>query len=203
MSINIDRIKKALPVEEGLGRRSVIRNRPDVGEVVVDCVLHRRPFGEIAKRCGVTITTLDRFRAKFVTDEIKKIVMVEAEKAGSEADDAVINKGQDDVQQGLRSIIREQKEIYKLMKDKIGDGRDVEDLAPALGQLLRDQGQSFERLLKSYTALKEKTTVVLSINEAPEWAVLQEVLYATFEKHPEAFEAFRALAHQRNLRLEQ
>lgn len=203
MSINIDRIKKALPVEEGLGRRSVIRNRPDVGEVVVDCVLRRRPFGEIAKRCGVTITTLDRFRARFVTDEIKKIVMVEAEKAGSEADDAVINKGQDDVQQGLRSIIREQKEIYKLMKDKIGDGRDVEDLAPALGQLLRDQGQSFERLLKSYTALKEKTTVVLSINEAPEWAVLQEVLYATFEQHPEAFEAFRALAHQRNLRLEQ
>lgn len=202
MSINMDRIKKALPVEEGLGRRSVIRNRPDVGEVVVDCVLRRRPYGEIAKRCGVTITTLDRLRAKFVTDEIKKIVTVEAERAGSEADDAVINSGQDDVQQGLRSIIREQKEIYKLMKDKIGDGRDVEDLAPALDQLLRDQGQSFERLLKSYTALKEKSTAVLSINEAPEWAVLQEVLHATFERHPEAFEAFRSLAHARKLRLE-
>jgi hypothetical protein len=201
--MNMDRIKKALPAEEGMGRRSVIRNRPDVGEVIVDCVLRRRPFGEIAKRCGVTITTLDRFRAKFVTDEITRIVMAEAERADVDADNVVINKGQDDVQQGLRSIIKEQTEIYKLMKDKVGDGRDVEDLAPALGQLLRDQGQSFERLLKSYTALKEKTTVVLSINEAPEWAVLQEVLYATFEQHPEAFESFRALSQARKLRLEQ
>ena len=202
MSINMDRVKKALPVEEGLGRRSVLRNRPDVGEVVVDCVLRRRPFGEIAKRCGVTITTLDRFRAKFVTDEVQKIVMAEAERAEMAADDAVINKGQDDVQQGLRSIIREQKDIYQLMKDKIGDGRDVEDLAPALGQLLRDQGQSFERLLKSYTALKEKTTVVLSINESPEWSRLQECLYVVFEAHPDAFEMFRDEVASRRLRIE-
>lgn len=202
MSINMDRVKKALPVEEGLGRRSVLRNRPDVGEVVVDCVLRRRPFGEIAKRCGVTITTLDRFRAKFVTDEVQKIVVAEAERAEMAADDAVINKGQDDVQQGLRSIIREQKEIYQLMKDKIGDGRDVEDLAPALGQLLRDQGQSFERLLKSYTALKEKTTVVLSINESPEWSRLQECLYVVFEAHPDAFEMFRDEVASRRLRIE-
>ena len=92
-------------------------------------------------------------------------------------------------------------ETNKLMKDKIGDGRDVEDVLPALGQLLRDQGQSFERLLKSYTALKEKTTIVLSIQESPEWAKLQDVLYAVFEDHPEAFASFRALSHEKKLRL--
>ena len=197
-----DKVKKALPVETGLGRRSVIRNRPDVAEVVVDCVLRRRTFAEIAKRCGVESTTLDRFRAKFITDEVTKIVLAEDQLATHDELDQQINIGQDDIQQGLRSIVKEQKELYKLMKDKIGDGRDVEDLAPALGQLLRDQGQSFERLLKSYTALKEKTTIVLSINESPEWSKLQDVLYAVFADHPDAFDAFRTLSQERRLRIE-
>ena len=139
---------------------------------------------------------------KFIGDDVRKVVMAEASVAEQHDLDDKINSGQDDVQQGLRAIIKEQKDIYSLMKDKIGDGRDVEDLAPALGQLLRDQGQSFERLLKSYTALKERTTVVLSINESPEWSKLQEVLFVVFEQHPDAFDMFRSLVQERRLRLE-
>ncbi|MCB1352640.1 MAG: hypothetical protein KDK03_07890 [Rhodobacteraceae bacterium] len=202
MSIRMDRVLRVLPKEEGAGRRGVIRNRPDVGEIVCDLVLSRRPQSEIAKRAGVDLTTVQRFKQKFITDEVRKVVMAEASVAEQHDLDDKINSGQDDVQQGLRSIIKEQKEIYGLMKDKIADGRDVEDLAPALGQLLRDQGQSFERLLKSYTALKERTTVVLSINESPEWSKLQEVLFVVFEQHPEAFDLFRSLVQERRLRLE-
>lgn len=202
MTIRMDRVLRALPKEEGMGRRGVIRNRADVGEIVCDIVLARRPQSEIAKRAGVDLTTVQRFKQRFITDEVRKIVMAEASVAEHHDLDDQINSGQDDVQQGLRSIIKEQKEIYRLMKDKIGDGRDVEDLAPALGQLLRDQGQSFERLLKSYTALKERTTVVLSINESPEWSKLQEVLFIVFEQHPAAFDMFRSLANDRRLRLE-
>lgn len=198
----MDRVLRVLPKEEGMGRRGVIRNRADVGEIVCDIVLARRPQSEIAKRAGVDLTTVQRFKQRFVTDEVRKVVMAEASVAEQHELDDQINTGQDDVQNGLRSIIKEQKEIYGLMKDRIGDGRDVEDLAPALGQLLRDQGQSFERLLKSYTALKERTTVVLSINESPEWSKLQEVLFAVFVQHPEAFDMFRSLANDRRLRLE-
>lgn len=197
-----DKIKKALAKESGLGRRSVIRNRPDVAEVVIDCVLQRRTFADIARRCGVQSTTLDRFRNKFITPEIQKIILVHEQEAEHDQLDQTINKGQDDIQQGLRSIVKEQKELYAMMKEKIGEGRDVEDLAPALGQLLRDQGQSFERLLKSYTALKEKTTIVLSLNESPEWSKLQEVLYTVFANHPDAFESFRALSKEKKLRIE-
>lgn len=197
-----DQVKKALPPDSELGRKSVIRNRSDVAEVVMDCVLKRRSFGEIARRCAVERTTLDRFRKTFITPEVEKIILAHDQLQTHDDLDQQINKGQDDIQQGLRSIVKEQKDLYKMMKDKIGDGRDVEDVLPALGQLLRDQGQSFERLLKSYTALKEKTTIILSINESPEWAMLQDVLYATFEGHPEAFETFRALSQERKLRLE-
>ena len=200
--MNMDRVKKAIPPHPPTGRRSVIRQRRDYAEIVVDCVLKRRPYADIARRAGVKLSALDRFRVKFITPEVEKTVLAESQLATHDDLDQQINAGQDDVQKGLNSIIREQREIYKMMKDKIGDGRDVEDLAPALGQLLRDQGQSFDRLLKSYTALKEKTTIVLSINESPEWAKLQEVLYVVFEQHPEAFEAFRALSQQRRLRLE-
>lgn len=196
-----DRIKAALPKETGLGRRSVIRNRPDVAEVVLDICLQRRQLKDIAKRCGVTVSALDRFRAKFVTSEIQKLCLVMDQQERADALDTAVNEGQDEIQNGLRQIIKEQRDIYSQIKQKIADGRDIEDLAPALGQLLRDQGQSFERLLKSYTALKERTTIVVPIQESPEWAKLQDVLFATFAAYPEAFEAFKALSAEKRLRL--
>jgi hypothetical protein len=199
--VNLERIKKALPKDNEMGRRSVIRTRADVAEVVVDVVLKRRPYLQIAKRLGVTITTLDRFRAKYITPEVEKLVIVEDQQQASQSLDAEINAGQDEVQNGLRSIIKEQKEIYALIKAKVGKGRDIEDLAPALGQLLRDTGQSLERLLKSYTALKEKTTILVPIQESPEWAKLSDVLFETFREHPEAFAAFKALSAEKRLRL--
>ena len=201
MTFPTDRIKKALPKETGLGRRSVIRNRPDVAEVVLDICLQRRQLKDIAKRCGVTVSALDRFRAKFVTEEIRKLCLVLDQQQTAEALDTSVNEGQDEIQNGLRQIIKEQRDIYSQIKQKIGDGRDIEDLAPALGQLLRDQGQSFERLLKSYTALKERTTIVVPIQESPEWAKLQDVLFATFAAHPAAFEAFKELSTEKRLRL--
>lgn len=202
MSIRMDRVMKALPKESGTGRRGVLRNRADVGEIVCDIVLGRRSLAEIGRRTGVDYETCLRFKKKYITNEVRKIILAEAQEAEQRDLDERINEGQDDVQSGLRQIIREQRDIYSQIKAKVSDGRDIEDLAPALAQLLRDQGQSFERLLKSYTALKEKTTVVLSINESPEWSKLQEVLYLVFEEYPDAFDLFRELVQQRRLRLE-
>lgn len=192
--MDMERIKRALPKEGGQGRRSTIRMRSDVAEVVVDCVLNRRPYLEIAKRCAVDVETLVRFRKKFITDEVKKIVLVEDQKAEAAAIDTAINEGQDEIQSGLRSIIAEQKAIIATLKDN-------EDLGGAL-MGLRDQAATYERLLKSYTALKERTTIVLSINENPEWSRLQNVLRAVFANHPDAFDDFQRMARQERLRLE-
>ena len=114
----MDRVLRVLPKEEGAGRRGVIRNRPDVGEIVCDLVLSRRPQSEIAKRAGVDLTTVQRFKQKFITDEVRKVVMAEASVAEQHDLDDKINSGQDDVQQGLRSIIKEQKEIYDEGQDR-------------------------------------------------------------------------------------
>ncbi len=77
MTINYDRIKDALPVESGNGRRSTIRARSDVVEVVLDCALRRRQFKEIAQRCCVDLESLTRFRKRFITPEVEKIVLVD------------------------------------------------------------------------------------------------------------------------------
>ena len=83
--MNYDRIREALPVESGNGRRSTIRARSDVVEVVIDCVLRRRQFKEIAQRCCVDLESLTRFRKRFITPEVEKIVLVEANKLDADA----------------------------------------------------------------------------------------------------------------------
>lgn len=195
-----DRVKRVLPKDPSKSRKNTIRLRPDVGEIVCDVVLGRRSVAEVSRRTGMHRDSLDRFFKKFVTDDIKKMIL--ADQSTHDEMDEKINAGQDSIQKGLNSIIDEQKDLYRLLKEKLGEDRDIEDLIPALAQLLRDQGQSYERLLKSYTALKERTTITLSINESPDWQALQDVLYLVFEHHPAAFEMFRSLVQERRLRIE-
>lgn len=200
--MNMERIRRALEVETGHGRRSVIRARSDVAEIVADCVLRRRSFQDIATRCGVDIETVARFRRRFITEQVKKLVIAESQKAEADDLDAEINAGQDEIQKGLREILGEQKALYRDIKNMLGKDRELEELLPALQSLLRDQGQSFERLLKSYSTLKDKHTIVLSLNEHPEISKLMDVLYTVFELHPEAFETFKQVLDHKNIPLD-
>lgn len=198
--MNTDRIKKALPVETGAGRRSVIRARPDVAEIVADCVLRRRTFEDIARRCGVDIETLVRFRKRFITPEIEKIVMAEHKLQQNEVLDQVINEAQDEVQKGILDIIAEQKALYRAMKKKVEeDGRDLEDILPGLAQLLRDQTKSHEAMLKTYSMLRDKTTILIPLNEHPEAAPLMDALFILFTEMPEARARFREIKEAKRL----
>lgn len=202
MAINTERIKKALPVENGPGRRSVIRARSDVAEIVIDCVLRRRQFQEIAKRCCVSLESLDRFRKNFITPEVEKIVLVEANKMGKDQLDNEVNEMQDDLERGVHDILKEQKRLYRLIHQRVADGdRDIEDALSPLMQLLRDQTKTHEALLKVYSNLRDKTTVVLSLNEHPEVAKLMDVLWVLFKTHPDAFADFQTLVKQKRIAL--
>lgn len=203
MAINMDRVKKALPVESGPGRRSVIRARADVGEIVVDIVLRRRLLKDIAARCCVSLESLDRFRKNFITEEVKKIVLIEANKMGKDALDKEINEAQDDLEKGVYDILAEQKRLYRAIRQRIDDGeRDLEDVLSPLMQLLRDQTKTHEALLKVYSNLKDKTTVVLGLNEHPEVAKLMDVLWVLFKTHPDAFQDFQALVKEKRIALD-
>ncbi len=202
MSMDLDRIKKALPVESGPGRRSVIRARSDVAEVVVDCVLRRRQFKEIAQRCCVSLESLDRFRKNFITEEVHKIVLVEADKMSKEELDKEVNSAQDSLEKGVHDILKEQRRLYRTLNDMATeDDRGITDVLAPMMQLLRDQTKTHEALLKVYSNLKEKTTVVLSLNEHPDVAKLMDVLWVLFQEQPHAFARFQELVAQKAIPL--
>lgn len=203
MSINHDRIRQALPVESGTGRKSLIRARPDVAEVVVDCVLRRRQFIDIAKRLGVNLATLERFRKKFITPEVEKIVLVEANKMDATALDAEVNEAQSDLENGILGIVQEQKRLYRKLNQMANDGDEQfrDTLAPMM-QLLRDQTKSYEAALKVFTNLRDKTTVVLPLSEHPEIAKLMDALWVVFKLHPAAFDEFQQVCRQKRIPLD-
>lgn len=204
VNINMDRIKKALPVESGMGRRSVIRARADVAEIVCDVVLKRRPYQEIAKRCCVDIESLNRFRKRFITDEVAKIVLVEANKMSAENLNAEVNQAQDQVEGGILGVLTEQKRLYKTLNDMAGDGTKdalMEVLGPMM-QLLRDQTKAYDGLLKVYAQLRDKTVIVQPLAEHPDIAKLMDALWVVFKLHPAAFEDFREIAKQKKIPLD-
>lgn len=204
MPIDTDRIKKALPVESGLGRRSVIRQRKDVAEIALDVVLKRRSLKDIAKRCGVSTVSLDRFRSKFLTDEVVKIILVEAEKDSAEKLNSEVNDAQDKVEGGILGILTEQKRLYKTLNDLAGDGSKealMEVLSPMM-QLLRDQTKAYDGLLKVYSQLRDKTVIVQPLAEHPDVAKLMDALWVVFKLHPAAFEEFREIARQKKIPLD-
>ena len=200
--MNYDRIREALPVESGNGRRSTIRARSDVVEVVIDCVLRRRQFKEIAQRCCVDLESLSRFRKRFITPEVEKIVLVEANKLDADALDQEVNAAQDKIEGGIEGILKEQKRLYRTLNGMVEDGGDnLMDLLAPMMQLLRDQNKSYENLLKVYSNLRDKTTVVLGLNEHPDVQKLMDVLWVVFQAHPEAFETFRQVVQDRRIPL--
>lgn len=202
MTINYDRIKDALPVESGNGRRSTIRARSDVVEVVLDCVLRRRQFKEIAQRCCVDLESLTRFRKRFITSEVEKIVLVEANKLDATSLDQEVNSAQDKIEGGIEGILKEQKRLYRTLNDMVTEGGDnLFDVLSPMMQLLRDQNKSYENLLKVYSNLRDKTTIVLGLNEHPDVQKLMDVLWVVFHAHPEAFETFQKVVTDRRIPL--
>ena len=204
IAINYDRIKKALPVETGNGRRSTVRARSDVAEIVADCFLKRRPFMDIAARCCVDIESLTRFRKRFITDEVAKIVLVEANKMSVEHLNAEVNEAQDKIEGGIEGILKEQRKLYQTLNAMAAEnGREslLEVLGPMM-QLLRDQTKSYDGLLKVYSQLREKTVIVQPLAEHPDIAKLMDALWVVFKLHPQAFDDFREIAIQKKIPLD-
>jgi len=201
--MNHDRIRQALPVESGKGRKSLLRARPDVSEIVADCVLRRRQFVDIAKRLGVNLVTLERFRKKFITPEVERIVLVEANQMDANQLDAEVNEAQGDLENGILGIVQEQKRLYAKL-NRMADDSDEEfrDALSPMMQLLRDQTKSYEAALKVFTNLRDKQTIILPLSEHPEIAKLMDALWVVFKLHPAAFKEFQQVAAQKKVPLD-
>lgn len=201
--MNYDRIAAAIPLDNMTGKRTALRQRSDVARIVADIVLQRERLVDIAKRCKTTPEAVRRFKNRFVTDAVVKAVHVEADQAARVEADEEFNDLQDATQHGIHAILKEQKTLYGMVKEVVDADPDrLGDTLAPLMQLLRDQLKSYETLAKTYAQLKDKTTVVLSLNEHPEAAKLMEALYVVFQAHPDAFAMFKRVITDKSIALE-
>lgn len=200
--MNKQRIKAALPPQSGPGSRSKIRMRPDIADIVIDCVLQRRPYVEIAKSIGVQIDTLSKFRQKNITDHVVKVVLAEAQLAEQQDLDAVVNAGQLDLKIGIEELIRRREKLYAHVERLMDENQEAfDDRLPQILQILRDQGKEMERAAKIFEQLETKQTMLIPLNEHPDAQPLLECLFLLFAEMPDAAARFKEIKSAKRLAL--
>ena len=178
MSIDTEAIRRALPKPAGQGRRPVLMMRPDVGEIVVDIVLERRTLTDIAKRCGMDYTSVARFRDTYVTEDVRRVVMVQDRLAAKQFEADVLNEDKVEIDGDLRWVIQK---LKALLQDAEGD----EDRILQLGSL-REIRQSLLALAELQGKLNKELTVHLNLSESPQFITLREIILRVLDRHPEA-----------------
>ncbi|MEE4212682.1 MAG: hypothetical protein V2I43_25845, partial [Parvularcula sp.] len=172
------------------GRPKTIAIHPERKTIDKQIVLGLLPMSHIAKRLGLHPDTVRRYAKEHISEESRREIILAARREERESEDDEINEDQVEITKSMQRVLREIEAILNRVK---GD-----DDALAL-TALRDMRQTLMDLGKLYGQLNDKTTIQVSINEAPEWVRLRLILGDVFRAHPEAGQAFLARANQERL----
>ena len=162
------------------GRRAIIDMRPDKMEIIKDIVLNRRTLTDIAKRLGVDLTTVQRYRDDKITEEMRRSILAETRIDSIKADTEVINQDRMDVAMTYESLA---KRVERLISKAENNGDDAFALAALEGlrRVLRDIAQLQGKLATNLT-------VNVSLAESKEWVTLRRILNDVCDEVPEARE---------------
>ncbi|MEO0701871.1 MAG: hypothetical protein AAFY80_07015 [Pseudomonadota bacterium] len=192
-------IDKALPPPGGPG--SVIRKRRDVARIVSEIVLETRTQRAIAKNYGCGYENLRNFRKRFITPEVRQIVLNNLSELANEARDG--NRDASDiVQNTLLGAVDELHGLYRRAKD-ILDQHDNDDFLARLGpvvRLLEQQGKNVQRLSDAMSK-EHKADAVVPLASHPQAALLLSTLREVLLRHPEAHEDFLQTMREHKLML--
>lgn len=162
------------------GRRAVIDMRPDKQEIIKDIVLGRRTLTEIAKRIGVDLTTVQRYRDMKITEEMRRSIMAEQRIRQVETETEVINQDRMDVATTYESLARR---VEKL----ITKAEQNEDDSFALAAM-----EGLRKVLRDIATMQGKLATALTVNvtlaEAKEWVTLRAILQEVCDEVPAARE---------------
>ena len=162
------------------GRRAVIDMRPDKQEIIKDIVLGRRTLTEIAKRIGVDLTTVQRYRDMKITEEMRRSIMAEQRIRQVETETEVINQDRMDVANTYESLARR---VEKL----ITKAEQNEDDSFALAAM-----EGLRKVLRDIATMQGKLATALTVNvtlaEAKEWVTLRAILQEVCDEVPAARE---------------
>lgn len=162
------------------GRRAVIDMRPDKQEIIKDIVLGRRTLTEIAKRIGVDLTTVQRYRDMKITEEMRRSIMAEQRIRQVETETEVVNQDRMDVANTYESLARR---VEKL----ITKAEQNEDDSFALAAM-----EGLRKVLRDIATMQGKLATALTVNvtlaEAKEWVTLRAILQEVCDEVPAARE---------------
>lgn len=172
------------------GRPCLTCRHPARDAIEAAWVLRRDTQARIAGKHGLNRDAVQRHMEAHVSEERRREIVVNARLEQADLIDQEINDEQIEVSSGLTRIVREITLILERAKG--------EDDALAL-TALRDMRGTLMDLAKVYGQLQERTTLSVTINEAPEWLRLRAILADVFRQHPEAGKAFLERAQRERL----
>lgn len=162
------------------GRRAVIDMRRDKQEIIKDIVLGRRNLTEIAKRIGVDLTTIQRYRDNKITEEMRRAIMAEQRIRQVETETEIVNEDRMDVANTYEALARR---VEKL----ISKAEQNEDDAFALAAM-----EGLRKVLRDIATMQGKLATALTVNvtlaEAKEWVTLRRILQEVCDEVPAARE---------------
>jgi len=162
------------------GRRAVIDMRPDKQEIIKDIVLGRRTLTEIAKRIGVDLTTIQRYRDGKITEEMRRAIMAEQRIRQVEAETEIVNEDRMDVANTYEALARR---VEKLITKAEANADDAFALAAMEG---------LRKVLRDIATMQGKLATALTVNvtlaEAKEWVTLRRILQEVCDEVPAARE---------------
>lgn len=162
------------------GRRAVIDMRPDKQEIIKDIVLGRRTLTEIAKRIGVDLTTIQRYRDNKITEEMRRAIMAEQRIRQVETETEIVNEDRMDVANTYEALARR---VEKL----ISKAEQNEDDAFALAAM-----EGLRKVLRDIATMQGRLATALTVNvtlaEAKEWVTLRRILQEVCDEVPGARE---------------
>lgn len=162
------------------GRRAVIDMRPDKQQIIKDIVLGRRTLTEIAKRIGVDLTTIQRYRDNKITEEMRRAIMAEQRILQVEAETEIVNEDRMDVANTYETLARRVEKLITKAEQKEGD-------AFALAAM-----EGLRKVLRDIATMQGKLATALTVNvtlaEAKEWVTLRRILQEVCDEVPAARE---------------
>ena len=162
------------------GRRAIIDMRSDKMEIIKDIVLERRTLTDIAKRLGIDMSTVARYRDDKITEEMRRSILAETRIESVKADTDVINQDRMDVAITYESLA---KRVERLITKAEQNEDDSFALAAMEGlrRILRDIAQVQGKLATNLT-------VNMSLAESKEWVTMRQILSNVCEEIPAARE---------------
>lgn len=170
----------------GGGRKNTILMHPERKTIIKQIILGENnlpggmPKTQIAKRLGLHLDTIVRFRKDHITEEMVRAVLADVRLSKIEGDTAVLNEDRLDV-------ARTYETLAKRVEALITKAEASEDNGFALSAM-----EGLRKVLRDIATMQGKLatnlTVSVTLSQAPEWVTLRRILQEVCMEVPAARE---------------